>query len=253
MGECTLSLLQVLGIPYFIFSLQCDWEKQLHEAIIMTEENSFPVALVIEDHFFEDRHLSFSNEYELSAEKVIGDLFRLFDGATAVVCTTGKIGRLFYAINEKNKPPVTKYLLNVGAMGHASSLALGLASFSKTKVFLLDGDGSLLMHMGSLAVAGTSSINNFNYILLNNGIHQSVGGQPTKGFDVDFCMIAKGCGFESVNRIETRIELEQWAKSFHSTKQFAEIRINTDMPNDLPRPRESFPDSKENLMKALQL
>lgn len=253
MGDSVLQLLQTLAIPQFIFSEESEWEKELDNAILLTKKTNHPVALIVEDKFFSDHGIATTNSYELSAGQVIETLFPLIDENTLVVCNTGKIGRLFYAINEKNNFKIRKYLLNVGAMGHASSIALGLAKFSHNKVVLLDGDGSLLMHMGSLAVAGTTSIDNLNYIVLNNGAHQSVGGQPTKGFEVDFGAIAKACGFENSTQIISELQLKEWIKNFQSQKRFVEIRINTDMPESLPRPKESFAAAKEKLMKALKV
>jgi phosphonopyruvate decarboxylase len=253
MGEIVLLLLQALGIQYFIFSAGNEWEKQLEEAILLTKKINHPVALVIEENFFRDREIKINDRYELSAEQVIESLFDVFDRNTLVVCTTGKIGRLFCAVNEKHDLKITKYLLNAGAMGHASSIALALAKFTREKIVLLDGDGSLLMHLGSLPVIGSIDMDNLNYILLNNGAHQSVGCQPTTGFAVDFSVIAGACGFENTVQITTTSELEQWVKNFQSKKQFIEIRINTKMPENLPRPKESFTSAKQNLMKALQI
>jgi phosphonopyruvate decarboxylase len=253
MGESLLKLLQALEVPFVVFSENVVWKKQLDEAIELAKKTSHPVALVVEDKFFSDRDIATANSYELSAAQVIEKIFPLIDESTLVVCTTGKIGRLFYAINEKHDFKIRKYLLNVGAMGHAASIALGLATFRDEKIILLDGDGSVLMHMGSLAVAGTSSLNNLNYIVLNNGAHQSVGGQPTKGFDVDFSLVAKACGFAKATQITSTLQLEQCVKNFQSQKQFIEIRINTVMPESLPRPKENFIVAKENLMKALKL
>jgi phosphonopyruvate decarboxylase len=253
MGEIVLQLLQVLGIQYFIFSAGKEWEKPLDDAILLTKKINHPVALVIEGDFFKDTEIKINDRYELSAEQVIESLFDVFDSNTLVICTTGKIGRLFYAVNEKHDLKITKYLMNVGAMGHASSIALALAKFTAEKIVLLDGDGSLLMHMGSLPLAGSIDIDNLNYILLNNGAHQSVGCQPTIGFVVDFSVIAGACGFENTVQITSASGLEQWVKKFQSKKQFIEIRINTKMPENLPRPKESFTSAKENLMKALQI
>jgi phosphonopyruvate decarboxylase len=243
----------VLGIPHFVFSEQSEWKEELSKAIILTKKINHPVALVVEDKFFSDYDIAAANPYELSAGQVIEALFPLIDENTLVVCTTGKIGRLFYAVNEKNNFKIKKYLLNIGAMGHASSIALGLARFSDNKIVLLDGDGSLLMHMGSLAIAGTTQVNSLNYIVLNNGSHQSVGGQPTKGLDVDFSLMAKACGFENSIQIISEIQFKKWVETFQSEKQFVEIRINTNMPESLPRPKESFTAAKENLMKALKI
>ena len=88
--------------------------------------------------------------------------------------------------------------MTVGSMGHVSSIALGLEmglgrNKNKKNILCIDGDGSCLMHMGALAILGSNKSKNIKYFLLNNGVHDSVGGQDTVGFKVDFCKIAMSC------------------------------------------------------------
>merc|ERR1712050_573566 len=86
--------------------------------------------------------------------------------------------------------------LTVGSMGHCSSIALGVAvSKPGRNVFSIDGDGSVLMHMGALATAGLSGLRNFKHIVINNAVHDSVGGQPTGANELDFAMVARACGY----------------------------------------------------------
>ena len=82
--------------------------------------------------------------------------------------------------------------LTVGSMGHTSSLALGISLFTDKNIYCIDGDGSLIMHMGGLAVAIQNAKDNFKYILINNGCHESVGKQPTISYDIDLENILKG-------------------------------------------------------------
>ncbi len=252
MGAITPGLLDLIQVPYFIFSSkqQLAWKDQLKKAMELASGSNQPVALLIEEGFFLSSDMPALNEYELSAEYVLNHLYQLLDDSFVVVATTGKIGRLFYDINLSNENRISKFFMNVGAMGHASSIAASLARFSGDKIVLLDGDGSLLMHMGSLATIGSMPLKNFHYVVLNNGAHQSVGGQKTVGFDVDFCTIAKGCGFEQINTIKSQKELDKW-KLMDGAKSFTEIRINTEMPLQLSRPSESFSEAKMKFMNAI--
>ena len=249
MGSITPGLLELIGIPYFIFSIKSsdNWKNNLKIAVDKTLASSQPVAIIIEDDFFEPSSPLIQNDYPLSSEQVLDHLYPLLDPNTVVIATTGKLGRLFYALNSNHHNRVQKFFMNVGAMGHASAIAASFSMYSKEKVVLLDGDGSLLMHMGSLAVTGSLLPANLHYILFNNGAHQSVGGQKTAGFKVDFCKIAIGCGFASSICIESATQLQEWMPFIAG--QFTEVRINTKMPAILPRPAESFKEAKIQFQK----
>lgn len=69
------------------------------------------------------------------------------------------------------------------------------------QIFCLDGDGAALMHMGNMSTVGQEEPKNFKHIILNNGAHDSVGGQPTFAADGKFSFtdIAKACGYTSVS------------------------------------------------------
>jgi phosphonopyruvate decarboxylase len=95
-----------------------------------------------------------------------------------------------------------KDFLTVGSMGHASSIAVGIALFKgKRQVYCLDGDGSVIMHMGAMATCGQNAPSNFKHIIFNNGVHDSVGGQPTDAGSSTFSFteIAKACGYKNVS------------------------------------------------------
>lgn len=251
MGAITPGLLELLQVPYIIFSARDNkaWREQVKKAMEMVNSLNQPVAMLIEEGFFSSDEIAVDNAYELSAEKVLNHLYSLLDDSFTVVATTGKIGRLFYDINLSHQNRISKFFMNVGAMGHASSIAASLARFTGEKVILLDGDGSLLMHMGSLAIIGSMPLDHFHYMVLNNGAHQSVGGQKTVGFEVDFSTIAKGCGFEQIKTIRSQKELNTW--KMVDGKSFTELRINMEMPLQLSRPSESFAEAKIKFMNSI--
>lgn len=253
MGAVTIPLLKALEVPFYIFSndIGQQWVDDLTKAVHSAKELNQPVALVIQNDFFSDNETELDVSYELSAKNVIEGILPLVDAQDIVVCTTGKIGRLFYDLNQQNDKKIEKYFLNTGAMGHAGLIATALATYSNKHVILLDGDGSLLMHLGNLATH-VSLQANICYIVLNNGAHQSVGGQPTAGFSVDFCSIAKACGFEKTFIIENEISFKKWQTEYRKEKQFVEIRINTLMPAKLPRPDENFREAKNLFMTAIK-
>jgi phosphonopyruvate decarboxylase len=238
MGRITLPMLDILNIPYWLLKNEesSSWKEKICNAVKIANGEQKPVALVVSKDFFDDMSQSETNIYELTSVDVIDALYKKLTGDTVVVCTTGKIGRTYYERWKRGILP-HNYLLNVGAMGYASSIATGLKLHSAKHVLVLDGDGSFLMHMGTVTMPGQLIANDFTYLLLNNGAHESVGGQQTVGLEVDLCSIAKAAGFENVHSISTRSELENWIESdWKSKKQFVEIKINTNVPAGLPRP-----------------
>jgi phosphonopyruvate decarboxylase len=252
MGAATTALLEVLGVPVFHFSNDQEWKHLLKEAIQTAAGKQKPVALLIGEGFFADKDLPVTMSHELSAEDLLQQIYPLLQAKDIVVCTTGKIGRLFYKVNGQNGNRIKRYFLNAGAMGHAGSVAAAISAHHTARVILLDGDGSLLMHLGTLSNNATIAGPQFLYLLLNNGAHQSVGGQPTAGFHVDFCSIARACGFELTVQVIDQQQLKQWIGGGMGGKQFVEIRINTKMPERLPRPVENFTEAKSTFMKALK-
>lgn len=101
-------------------------------------------------------------------------------GSDPIVTTTGKTSRELFEIRESNHQEHGTDFLTVGSMGHCSSIALGIAlQKPETKVWCIDGDGAALMHMGAMAVIAHMKPGNLVHIVINNGAHESVGGQPT--------------------------------------------------------------------------
>ena len=110
--------------------------------------------------------------------------------AAAIIATTGKTGRELFTLADR-----AQHLYQVGSMGCASAMGLGLALNTARPVVVLDGDGAALMHMGNLATIGACGPGNLVHILLDNGVHDSTGGQATVSSSVDFAAVARGCGY----------------------------------------------------------
>jgi phosphonopyruvate decarboxylase len=251
MGEITPSLLHQLHVPFIVIKKGDDheWRESLVEAIEVCQKEKRPVALLVESGVFPEDELGINNEYELTAAEVVEAVYNKLKPDDIVICTTGKIGRTFYQLNsEQNK--ISRYFLSVGSMGHALSIATGLALYRRERVFVLDGDGALLMHMGALTLPATLRLNNLHYILINNGAHQSVGAQPTLGFQVDFAAIAKGCGFQAPLTVHRKESLLSSMERLQDT-YFLEVRVNTQTGESLPRPSTTPKEAKEAFMTAL--
>ncbi len=123
-----------------------------------------------------------------------------------------KLQENYFYFNEKNKENYSD-LFVVGGMGHASAIALGiLNSCVGKRIILLDGDGALLMHMGILSLLGKQNKNTFIHILLNNKVHDSVGGQPTSINNVDVRFLVKSMKYKFYKYVKTEISLFNYLK-----------------------------------------
>lgn len=256
MGRITPTLLDALEIPcYVVEEDERTTFQMIDVAVFRAGMSGEPVALLVPEEIFESYKGSPSkNNYSLVREEVIQKIIERLKGDEVVVCTTGKSGREFYEQNMIAQSKIEIYFLSVGGMGHANHIALGLQYGSERKVIMIDGDGAALMHMGSLPIIGQHAKADFIHIVINNGSHESVGGQPTVGFTTDWQAIAGGCGYTHVACIDNEEKLEHWLSNgfLNGGVQFVEIRTNNTSRADLGRPQGQPVDWKEQLMNALQ-
>ena len=249
-GKITLKLLETLDIPYEILTKDIeDTKRKLSSAIKYMNKFNAPFALVVKKGTFEkyEQINESQQNYELSREKAINLIIDNLDEQDIVVSTTGMISReLFESRIQKNQRHETDFL-TVGSMGHASQIALGIAiSNPKKQVFCLDGDGSVIMHMGSLGIIGSKQMKNFKHIILNNESHDSVGGQPTVGNIINFVSLAKSCKYKNSFKVSTEIELKKKILKLKSDDGpiLLEIMINRGNRKELGRPTKT---PKENM------
>ena len=249
-GKITLKLLETLDIPYEILTKDIeDTKRKLSSAIKYMNKFNAPFALVVKKGTFEkyEQINESQQNYELSREKAINLIIDNLDEQDIVFSTTGMISReLFESRIQKNQRHETDFL-TVGSMGHASQIALGIAiSNPKKQVFCLDGDGSVIMHMGSLGIIGSKQMKNFKHIILNNESHDSVGGQPTVGNIINFVSLAKSCKYKNSFKVSTEIELKKKILKLKSDDGpiLLEIMINRGNRKELGRPTKT---PKENM------
>ena len=127
-----------------------------------------------------------------------------------IVSTTGKASRELFEIREKNGQGHGYDFLTVGSMGHASSIALGVALHRKNKkIWCIDGDGAALMHMGAMAVIGNNQPENLVHIVINNGAHETVGGMETVAKGIDMVQFTKACGYKNAVSVDSFESLDQ--------------------------------------------
>ncbi len=255
MGPITLSLLDILDIPYEIVS---DDIEELTETIKKAKEymveKSRPFALVIRRGIFEKlEDVNPINQTLPSREEAIKTIIKNLDKDDIVVSTTGKTSREVFEWRKKNKMAFDHDFYNIGAMGCAQSIALGIALNNKKKVFVLDGDGSVLMQMGALGTTGHFCPTNYYHIIFDNQAHDSTGGQPTCSDTIDFEKIALGCNYKNAINVQNLDDLEQEFKSFKKMKGpvMLIVKIRKGARKDLSRPPMHPRDHKKHFMKYI--
>jgi phosphonopyruvate decarboxylase len=167
-------------------------------------------------------------------------------GSTAVLASTGFCGRELYAIDDR---PNQLYM--VGSMGCVVPLALGLAlARPDLRVVALDGDGAGLMRMGAFATVGAYGPPNLQHLLLDNGVHDSTGGQATVSANVSFAEIAAACGYASALETDDGARIGAWlGEQPIDGPRFLRLMIRAGTPDGLPRPSVTPIDVKTRLMQ----
>jgi len=211
--------------------------------------------LIKNDLFKSHPGTDFNTYLELSREEAIAAVIAEIEENGAIVATTGMASRELFELRAKKDGNHSRDFLTVGGMGHAGQIALGLAlSRPALRVYCLDGDGSAIMHMGGLGIVGEWRAPNLTHIILNNGAHDSVGGQPTVGFGIDFCAIARACKYAQATKARTADQVKTAVGEARKSlgPHLIEIQIRRGSRKDLGRPTTSPLVNKTNFMDFLQ-
>jgi phosphonopyruvate decarboxylase len=253
-GKITLDLLETLGIEYAILADNHEEAAlQITACVKYLDEMSAPYALVVKKQTFADYKLQTINKNAnlLNREEAIGMVAEKLNADDIVISTTGMISRELYEYRDKLGQGHHRDFLTVGSMGHASQIALGIALQKKDRrVFCFDGDGALIMHLGSMAIIGSNLPPNYTHILFNNGAHDSVGGQPTVAFSIDLPRIALACGYKCAFTVGDHESFEKiYKKCNDDGPHFIEIKVSTGARSDLGRPKTSPIQNKDVFMK----
>ena len=259
-GKVTCDLLDAMKIPYSVLGADnCNkcLDKALAKAYEYIKANNAPYALVIKKGTFEDYTLQNNTtvEADMSREEAIEKIMLSAPETAAFVSTTGMASRELYELRDKHGQGHSKDFLTVGGMGHASQIALSIAMQKKDRlIYCIDGDGASIMQMGGMATIGTRNPSNMVHIVLNNGAHDSVGGQPTVGRQIDLCGIAKACGYGNVVKASTKEELDAILKDKNTFDKltFIEVLVRKGARKDLGRPKTTPQENKKAMMEFLK-
>lgn len=256
-GEVTVQLLEDMDIAVCVIDKETNEEQltakmQEFSAIL---ENGKSVAFVIKKGALSyDNKAKYENKYSLKREQIIEKIVEVSKD-DIIVSTTGKASRELFEIRERNGQSHERDFLTVGSMGHSSSIAMEIAlSKPDKKVWCIDGDGAVLMHMGAMAVIGTNQPKNMIHIVINNEAHETVGGMPTVAGNIDLVKIALGCGYCSAVSVADEESLEAALQKAVTSSEltFIEVKCGIGAREDLGRPTVSARENKDNFMKFLQ-
>ena len=237
-GKITEQILKLLNIKYTILRSVSDISK-FDKQIKLAKKNKSIVACLIEQGTFEkNKNTKKKDFYKLNKEFFIKNLLENLKKNTKVISSTGYNSRELMYLRKKYEYKNSQDFYMVGGMGHTSSVALGYSLSTKNKTICIDGDGSLLMHLGSIKTAGTFANKNLKYILLNNNGHDSVGGQSTYANNINFEKLSKSLGFKRFYSIKNKRNLKNIIKKFLSEKNlsFLEVKVSNSKIKNLPRP-----------------
>ena len=256
-GRVMLPMLDAMEVPYSVIGPELDRaDTILKDTVFHTHKTNGPVALIIKKGTFKPFVCPQVEQpaFALSREEAIQQVIDILEEDDVLVSTTGMVSREVFEYRTKKESGHRRDFLTVGGMGHASQIALGIAlQKHERRVFCLDGDGALLMHMGALSINGSLKPANFTHIILNNGAHDSVGGQPTVGLNIDVLGMARAAGYTNVFLAETRKELHSTLLDLKQSvgPGLLEIRVRRGARKDLGRPTTTPVQNKHAFMDFL--
>jgi len=256
-GKVQLDLMKSMDFKYEILSNEIEeYNNKILNLINYAKENNRPAFLLIKKGTF-GKVLGKNNKLyqeEMTRQDALEIILDIVGSNSPIISTTGKTSREIFEIRKKNNQPHDQDFLTVGSMGHCSSIALGISvAQPNTKVICIDGDGSMLMHLGSLTSIASLNPKNLLHILMNNKVHESVGGQETAAKNIDLSSIVSSLGTINTSKAINRIELKDELTALINVDgpSFLEVVIKPGSRKDLGRPDIKPIDIKEKFIRFL--
>lgn len=255
-GEVTLKLLEDMDIASFVIG-----KDTTEEELAAKMEEFKPLLAAGKDVAFVvrkgalsfDGKVEYKNDNTMVREEIIRHIAEV-SGADPIVSTTGKASRELFEIRTAKGESHKYDFLTVGSMGHSSSIALGVAlQKPNQKIWCIDGDGAVLMHMGAMAVLGANKPKNLVHIVINNGAHETVGGMPTVAAGMDVVAVAKACGYPKAVSVDTFRKLDKALQKAKAANELCliEVKCSIGAREDLGRPTTTALENKQNFMEYL--
>jgi len=262
MGQITPALLETMGIPWSRFpSSHDEIGPALDAACRHMEDTGTPYALVMSKGSVAESPLTppaalaqprrtqgtFHPRAKATRLQMLGAIQMALKSEDIVIATTGYTGRELYLLGDR---PAQFYM--VGSMGCAASLGLGLAiARPDRRIVVVDGDGAVLMRLGALATLGAERPPNLLHIVLDNGMHESTGGQATVSANVDFCALAAACGYAQALGLSDPDEVRETVDWRAPGLRFVHVPIVPGVAPDLLRPSVTPPEVAARLRAHL--
>ena len=256
-GEITPGLLELMHIPYTVLSDDMDaFNAAIAKGVAYCKEHRQPYGLISPKGVMAGEKANNKDAvYPMSREEAIEVVLDTMPSDTVYSATTGRATRELFWLRERRGEGKQCDFLNVGSMGHASSVALGIAMEKPERhVVVLDGDSAAMMHMGAMTMVSKLNVPNYMHIILNNGAHESVGGQPSAGHKIDFTKIAEACGYQTVGKpVTNKAELVEAIKVLKDCGKasFIDMRIHKGLSGELPALKFSHREAIDALIAEL--
>ena len=257
-GEVTTKLLDDMGIANFaigkdttdadVEAVMADFREKLSRGL--------GVAFVIRKGALTDApKVEYKNGNTMVREEIIQHIVKA-SGEDPIISTTGKASRELFETRVSNGQSHKYDFLTVGSMGHSSSIALGVAiNKPEQRIWCIDGDGAVLMHMGSMAVIGAIKPKNLIHVVINNAAHETVGGMPTVAGNIDLVTIAKACGYTNAVCVDSFVDLDRELEAAKGRDELSliEVKCSIGARKDLGRPTTTALENKENFMEYISM
>lgn len=257
-GELTPVLMKDMDIPFEIL----DDEKTVIEkfcwAADKAREISSPVALIVKKGILsqQEKKQQYPESELMNREEVISAVIDNYGSDAIYLATTGRATRELHEQLKLHGIGKGHEWQNVGSMGHVSSVGLGIAiAKPEAKVVVFDGDAAAVMHMGALATNCRYNAGNMIHIVLNNGVNESVGGQPSAGYVINLTGIAEACGYRTPGRaVESKEELQKLVRENKNGEMplFIDVHVRQGIRSDMPKLSIDHKTVKNELMQNLK-
>lgn len=240
-GELTPVLMKDMDIPYDILDDDDTVIDKFKWAADKAQEILAPVALIAKKGILtqKEKHQDYPESTLMNREEAISAVIDVFGSDAVYLATTGRATRELHEQLKLHGIAQGHEFLNVGSMGHVSSVALGLAIACPDKMIVVfDGDAAAVMHLGSLATIGRYQPKNLIHIVLNNGVNESVGGQPSAGYTVNLTEMADSCGYQTIGHyVKVMEDLQTALRGVQDSMKpyFLDIHVRQGIRKDIPQ------------------
>lgn len=257
-GELTPVLMKDMDIPYEILDDENTVVDKFAWAVEKAKEISSPVALIAKKAILTEKvkKQDYPESKLMNREKAVSAVVDILGEDAIYLGTTGRATREVHEQLKEHGIGEGHEWQNVGSMGHVSSVGLGIAlAKPEQNVVVFDGDAAAVMHLGAFATNCRYKAGNLIHIVLNNGVNESVGGQPSAGYVVNLTEIADACGYRTLGHaVETKEELQAILKDFKKGEMplFIDVHVRQGIRSDMPKLNIDHKAQKLALMETLK-